>query len=61
MEQNQTYEIFDGGFVGPQDNRGAVIWLLALGLGVNTLEVELFPHGLHQLVDIPAVLGADGD
>lgn len=32
-----------------------------LGFRIDTLEVELLPHGFHQLVDIPAMFGADGD
>ena len=34
--------------------------MLPLGLGVHAFQGQLVPHGLHQLVQVPAVLGADG-
>jgi hypothetical protein len=38
-----------------------VIGLLALGLRVHSNKVELVPHGLHELVNVPSVLRADGN
>lgn len=60
-DKSPTYKVFDCRFVGPQNDGGRVIRLFALGLRVDTLKVELLPHGLHELVDIPTVLGADWD
>lgn len=56
-----AYEVFHCAPVRPQHDGCRVIWRLALGLRVHALEGELIPHQLHELVDIPAVLGADGN
>ena len=34
---------------------------LTLGLGVNTNEIKVFPNLLHELVEVPLVLGRDGN
>lgn len=55
-----TYKVLDATGVLPQNNRRVVIRGLAFRLRIDAPELKLFPHLLQQLVDIPAVLGADG-
>lgn len=55
-----TYKIFDGAGGGAQHHRRAIIRQLSLGLRIDPTQVQVLPHHLHQLVQIPAVLGADG-
>lgn len=54
-----TDEILYGTGALPQHDRGRVIRGLALRLRVDASQRKLLPHLLQELVDIPAVLGAD--
>ena len=56
----RTYEIFYSTGVLPQDNRCAIIWRFPLRFGVDSAQIQLLPHLLHQLIDVPSVLRADG-
>lgn len=58
--RNGTYKVLHGALGRAQHDRRRVVGHLALGLGVDADEVELFPHSLHQLVNVPPVLRADG-
>lgn len=55
-----TYKVFDRALVGAQHNGRRVVRQLALGLCVYPHQAQLLPHRLHQLVNVPTVLGADG-
>jgi hypothetical protein len=56
-----TYKIFNSAARRSEHDRLRVIRLLALGLRVHADKVELVPHGLHQLINVPSVLRADRD
>ena len=47
--------------VASDDDWGLVVWDLALRLCVNTNQIEVLPDLLHELVEVPRVLGRDGD
>ena len=55
-----TYEVFDGAPVGAEDDGLRVVGHLALGLRVDADELQFLPHDLHELVEVPPILGADG-
>lgn len=55
-----TYKVLNRAARGSENNGRRVIGLLALGLRVHPNKVEFVPHCLHQLVNVPPVLGADG-
>lgn len=57
----QAYKIFNGAARSSEHDGLRVIWLLALGLCVHSNQAELVPHGLHQLINVPSVLRADGN
>lgn len=59
-EGRETYKVFDCRSIGTQDHRRGIVGRPAFRFGVDALEVELLPHGLHQLVHIPAMFRADG-
>jgi len=50
-------EALDGREFARDDDWSLVIWDLTLRLGVDTKEVEIFPDLLHQLVEVPLILG----
>lgn len=54
-----TYKVFHGRGILPEDHGRRVIWLLSLGLGVNTFQLQLSPHEFQELVDVPPVLRTD--
>jgi len=56
----ETYEILDCASICSQNDRSSVIRSSTLRLCVYSAQVELFPHLLHEFVDVPAVLGTDG-
>jgi hypothetical protein len=45
----ETYKVLHGALVGAKHHRGVVIGHLALGLGVDTHEVELLPTTIPTL------------
>lgn len=55
-----SYKVFDSTRGGPQNNWSRIIGLLALGFGINSSEVELLPHLLQKLVNVPAMFRTDG-
>jgi len=55
-----TYKVLHCALVCPKHDGRVVVGHLALGLRVDSDQVQLLPHGLHQLVNVPAVLRADG-
>lgn len=59
-QESTTYKILDATSVLPQHDRRVVVWRLAFRLRIDTPELELLPHLLQQLINIPAVLSADG-
>ena len=59
-EEDGTYEIFDSTSSTSQDHWLVIIWILALGLGIDSSQVEFLPHQLEEFVDIPSSLRADG-
>jgi hypothetical protein len=55
----EPYKVFNCTGRRSQDDRLRVVGHPALGLGVHSAEVELLPHLLQELVDVPAVLRTD--
>ena len=44
-----------------QNDRLRVVWCLSSRLGIDSDEVECFPHPLNELVDVEPLLGRDGN
>src|SRR3989338_7190653 len=53
-------KVADGG-VALEDDGGGVIGDLALGLGVDADHVEVLPDFLEEDVEVPLLVGGDGD
>lgn len=51
-----TYEILNSAPVCSQHDRGRIVRLFSFRLCVNSLQAQLFPHRLHQLIDVPTML-----
>lgn len=56
---HDTYEVFYCALLRPQHHGRSVVWRFALGLSVDSLQAELLPHCLHELINIPSMLRAD--
>lgn len=59
-QNGSTYKVFNCAARVSENNGRGVVGLLSLGLRIHTNKVQLIPHGLHQLVDIPSVFRTDG-
>ena len=57
---NSVAEVLNRAGLARDNYRCLVVGNLAFGLGVDSNEVEVFPDFLHQLIEIPLVLGTDG-
>lgn len=55
----RTHKILYGTCILSEHHRRVVVWRFALWLGVNPSKLELLPHLLKQLVDVPPVFRAD--
>lgn len=53
-------EVFDAGAAAVEHNGRAVVGKLALRLRVDPHQVEIDPHHLQQIVEVPVVVGGDG-
>ena len=53
-------KIFDRAPARLEDNGGLVVGQLALGLGVNSDQLQVFPKLLKKGVVVPLVMGRDG-
>jgi hypothetical protein len=58
---NSVAEVENRAIFPGDDDWRLVIWNLALGLGINSNQVEVVPNFLHQLVEVPLVLRANGN
>lgn len=53
-------KVLDRGSIGVQHHGGVVVRQLTFGLCVYPNELQIFPHFLKQIVEVPPVMSRDG-
>lgn len=57
---DRVAKVFHRARLSSEHDRGRVVRKLTLGFGVDSDEVEVFPHLFKQVVKVPAVVSRDG-